>query len=130
MRLISVFVAVALAGCATTRLNDGLKKYLGHDVKEVVDRLGYPTGQRSVMGDTIYIWSQSENSTFPMPTTSRTTGQVAGMPVSGTTTGTEWVPMNFSCTIQIAVSDAGYIKNIQWEGNQRGCSSYANAISR
>lgn len=129
-RVFAGLLALALAACATRQLNEGLKGLMGQNIQTAVSRLGYPDGQRTMMGNTIYIWSGSHSAAIPLMTTSSTSGMVGGTPVYGTTTNTNWVPVNYNCTIQIATDSDGVIKSYQWSGNEGGCRQYANAISR
>lgn len=101
---------------------------MGQNIRAAVAHLGYPDGQRTVMGDTVYVWSTSRNVAFPMTTTSTTTGMVGNTPVYGTTSSTNFVPMAFQCTVQIATNADGTIKSYQWEGNQGGCQRYARGF--
>lgn len=130
MRYAFLVLISILAACATTRLNDGLQKLMGQNIRDAVDLLGYPDGQREMMGDKIYIWSSSHDAALPLMTTSNTRGMVGNTPVYGTTTNTNWVPINFNCTVQLGTDAHGTIKNFQWSGNQDGCRAYANAVSR
>ena len=91
-------------------------------------RLGYPDGERQIMGDTIYIWSTSHNTSMPLVNTSNTTGMVGNVPVYGTTSSTQWVPMNFNCTVQFAVGPDSIIKGYKWSGNEGGCKGFARAL--
>lgn len=74
-----------------------------------------------IMGDTIYIWSTNRNAILPMNTTTTTTGMVGTTPIYGTTNAMHFVPVAYSCTVQIATTPDGTIKNYQWEGNEGGC---------
>lgn len=130
MRWMIVCCFAFIYGCATQILNDGLQGLVGEDIHEAFARLGYPDGQRTVLGDTIYIWSTNHNVAMPITTTTTTTGAVGTTPYYGTTTGMGFVPMAFMCTVQIATDENGRIKNYQWEGNQGGCQRYARGFSR
>ncbi len=123
------FVVVALlCGCATQQLNTGLQTLVGQNIQTAISHLGYPDGQRIVMGDTIYVWSTNRNVVMPLNTTSTTTGAVGGTPYYGTTSSMQMVPMAFQCTVQIATTSDGTIKSFQWEGNQGGCQRYARGF--
>jgi hypothetical protein len=126
---IAVFaLVVLLSGCATQQLNTGLQELMGHNIRVAIDHLGYPDGQRTVMGHTVYVWSTSGSMMLPMTTTSTTTGMVGSTPVYGTTNQTNFMPMGFSCTVQIATDSDGTMKSYQWAGNQPGCRRYARGF--
>jgi hypothetical protein len=128
--VVLVVVAFTLSGCVSQRMNEGLNNLMGQNIQVAVDRLGYPDGQRTMLGDTIYVWSASHNTMLPMSTTSMTSGSVGTLPVYGTTTNTSFVPANLNCTIQISTFPDKTIKSYQWSGNNGGCSPYANALVR
>ena len=119
---------LSLGGCVSQHMNDGLQSLIGQDIHAVVARLGYPDGQRVMLGDKIYIWSSNHKVALPLTTMNTTTGSVGNVPVYGTTTNTTFVPMSFNCTIQIATDANDRIKSYQWSGNLEGCRPYANAL--
>jgi hypothetical protein len=120
--------ALGLSGCVTSRMNDGLSDLVGLDVDAAVAVLGYPDGQREMMGDTLYIWSSNHNVVLPMATTTTTTGNFGGVPYYGSTTGMGYMPANLNCTIQLAVGPNKVIKSWQWNGNMGGCQPYARSL--
>ena len=123
-----VLAAAALTGCVSRNMNEGLQSLVGQDIHAAVARLGYPNAKREMLGDTIYVWGSSQNSVMPMTTTNYTTGMVGTVPITGATTSTEFVPVNYNCSIQIATDSSGTIKNWQWSGNMGGCAHYARAL--
>jgi hypothetical protein len=130
-RIIAIpMVALALTGCVGQQMDEGLKRLLGQNVKAAVAKIGYPDSQRTMLGDTIYVWGVSRDTIAPIPTSSTTTGMVGGSLITGTTTGTSFVPVNLNCKIQLATGANGVIKQYQWSGNAGGCSSYARALTR
>ncbi len=126
--ILALIAALGLTGCVAQNLNDGLKGLMGQNIQAAVARLGYPDGQRTMLGDTIYVWSSNHSAVIPLTSTNTTVGTVGSTPVYGTTTSTEWVPANYNCTIQIATDDAGTMKRYQWNGNMGGCAQYARAL--
>ncbi len=130
MRKIAVFAGTIalLTACATQQLNQGLQNLVGSNIRTAISAMGYPDGEREVMGDKIYTWSTNRNAVMPLITTSTTTGMVGSTPVYGTTSATHFVPVAFACTVQIAVTPDGTIKSFQWEGNEGGCQRYARGF--
>lgn len=123
---IAVFASCLLfCGCTTQKMNDGLENFMSRRIQWAVDTLGYPDGQRQFMGDTIYIWTTNRQALLPFTNTTTTTGMVGNTPVYGSTYSTQMMPVNATCTIQLAVGPDGYIKHYQWEGNAMGCSRYS-----
>lgn len=126
--IITALFALFLAGCATAQLQKGLAGLLGQNIREATARLGYPDGQRQIMGDTIYIWSTTREAVMPYLNTTRTVGMVGNTPVYGTTSSLAFVPFQAACTIQLGAASDGMIKSYQWSGNQAGCEGYASAF--
>jgi hypothetical protein len=121
--------ALGLGGCVTEQLNQGLGFMVGQPIDYAVQRLGYPQGQSEMLGDTIYVWGTSRTAVMPMTSTATTTGFVGTTPIMGSQTSTTYVPMNFNCTIQLAVGPDHIIKHWHWEGNLGGCARYAQALA-
>lgn len=122
--------SLTLTGCMTARMNDGLNTMLGKPISYAVGRLGYPDGQREMMGDTLYVWSTNHQAVLPVYNASSTTGTVGGTPFYGTTSSMGLMRAQAYCTIQIAVTPQGLIKTYQWNGNPIGCRGYASALNR
>jgi hypothetical protein len=121
--------ALGLSGCVTSQMNGGLDYLVGLNVEAALSVLGYPDGQREMLGDTLYVWSSSHDVALPMTTTATTTGNVGGMPYYGSTTRMGYMPANFNCTIQLAVGPDKIIKSWQWNGNMGGCQPYARRLA-
>jgi len=81
---LSMFVVPGVVGCVGQHMDQGLNDLVGKDIKVAVSKLGYPDGQKVMLGDTIYVWSTGKNVVLPMSSTSITNGNVGGMAVSGT----------------------------------------------
>lgn len=126
--ILMVGVVICLTGCVEQNMNDGLRQLKGQNISVAVAKLGYPDTQRTMLGDVIYVWTSSHDTTLFLPSTATTSGTVGNTPVYGTTTTTEAVPANFNCTIQMATDASGQIKSTQWSGNMGGCEPYANAL--
>ena len=110
------------------RLQGELPLLNGLNISVAVDRLGYPTGQREILGDTIYVWETRQQVELPALTSSTTTGAVGNTPYYGIDTAITPVSGEFVCTIQLAVTPEGLIKRWQYNGNNGGCATYANAL--
>lgn len=126
--IFAVASVMLVTGCATAQLDKGLRGLIGQTMETAIDHLGYPDGQRQVMGDTVYVWSTNHQAFLPMNTTTTTTGAVGGTPYYGTTNSMALVPVAAACTVQIATDNEGIIKRYQWFGNQMGCARYAHGF--
>ena len=124
--------AVALTGCTTSisMLKSDLPKLLGQDIKVAVTRIGYPDGQREMLGDTLYIWSTDHEGLVPAVNTAATFGSLAGLHFSGVATSVGVARARYYCAIQLATNKDGSITHWQFQGNQGGCNVYAYALNR
>lgn len=111
MRSLTIAIAMCLTGCATQQLNTGLQKLVGMPVDVLVSDWGYPSAQREIMGQTLYIWSND--------------GGVVAVPLYG---GGAFAG-RLTCTIEVAVNDDKIITHYQWNGNNGGCAAFARRIA-
>lgn len=130
MKYLPLIVLMALTGCVMQQLDKGLTGLIGHNIRDATRYIGYPTDQRTSMGDTLYIWSVRGSGFMPMMSTTTANGAVGGMPYYGQANTTNMVPVQVECTIQIATDQAGIIKTYQWYGSPVGCQGYAKALNR
>jgi hypothetical protein len=128
--IVLLVLTLCLSGCVARHMNEGLNKLLGQNVQVAIDHVGYPDTQRTMLGHTIYVWGRSQSGVMPIFNSGTTTGMIGDAPVSTTTTSTDFVPVNYNCTIQLAVDSDQIIKSMQWAGNAGGCSPYAKALVR
>ena len=125
---------VALGGCATPQ--DALDPYLGQDIQSVVARIGNPTQERTVLDQTLYIWSHSiEQPIYSAPDTSTTstivgpgivdfqTTQTISAPPANPTYETLW------CNIEVAVDSNQRITRLQvFDSSALACDDYFMAL--
>jgi hypothetical protein len=114
MRLIFLAtITAALLGCATTRLSNDLKAYVGRDIHELYERLGKPTGEQETTGDRVYVWSISSQGVMPKGT------------------GTEGtITVQRECTLEVTISAENLIRTYQIEGSDAGCAPFLRHLSR
>jgi len=114
MRLICLAtIAAALLGCATTRLSNDLKPYVGRDIHELYARLGKPTGKQETTGDRVYVWSMSSEGVIPKGT------------------GTEGtITVQRECTLEVTINAENVIRTYQVEGSDAACAPFLRHLSR
>lgn len=98
--LLAVGLAVSLSACAGQTIKDKLPAYVGRPVDVLVSRIGFPTRQDTVAGQTVYIW---------------TSGQM----VEGT---------SYACTIRAILDTQNIVTRWDFQGNEGGCASYASML--
>jgi hypothetical protein len=99
MRLIAVFAAAALAGCAGQTIKQGMTGLVGQPLSAAVAKLGAPTEERTVADLKVFIWS--------------------------TNTVIEGTQSN--CTIRV-IMKGDVIGSFDWEGNEGRCFRYAQQL--
>lgn len=109
------------------RMDLAVRGFLGQNLRAAIGRLGYPIS-REILGDTVYEWRDDHYDPVKMPTVSGTWGLAPGGLFSSTTTGSEYVPVQAGCSIQLAATADGTIKGAYWSGNERGCAPYLQAL--
>ena len=104
---------VALLGCATARLSNEVKPFIGRDIHELYARLGNPTGEQETTGDRVYVWSVSSEGVMP-----KDTGGEGTMTVQ------------HECRLEVTVSAENIIRTYQVEGSDAGCAAFRRHLSR
>jgi hypothetical protein len=113
MRLLFLaLIGAALLGCATARLSNEVKPFVGRDIHELYARLGNPTGERETSGDRVYVWSISSEGVMP----------------KGTGEGT--ITVQRECTLEVTVNAENIIRTYQVEGSDAGCTAFHRHLSR
>ncbi|MBU9417146.1 hypothetical protein KTE23_11245 [Burkholderia multivorans] len=137
MRKIIAMVASScvLVGCVSFgQMEKGLDALRNQPVSTAVQVLGYPAGEREAAGMKIVHWGRQQTGLMPLTSYGQNSGfgAVGSTPFSytGTTTSTQYVPLNFNCEIDIAIGPGGFIQGYQYSGNIGGCSPYIKALNR
>jgi hypothetical protein len=112
MRFVSMATMLAaLMGCATTRLSNDVKPYVGRNIHELATRLGKPTGMRETTGDRVYVWSIDSEGVLP-----------TGSGAEGTRTGTTIA--HYECTLEVTINAQELIQDYRIEGSSAGCAAF------
>jgi hypothetical protein len=134
MKYIVGLCLIALSGCAFNTLNEGLPQLVGSPIDRAVDALGLPNQKLEIGAYNVYVWDNRFSSTVPIynTNTSRTTGNIGNVPVSGTTTtsSVNYIPVQYQCQIKLQVDSDEIVRRWEWAGNQGGCQYYANGLKR
>jgi hypothetical protein len=113
MRLILLTtISAVLLGCATARLSNEVKPFLGRDIHELYARLGNPTGERETTGDREYVWTIRSEGVMPKAT------------------GDGTITVQRDCTLEVTVSAQNIIRTYQVEGSDAGCTAFHRHLSR
>jgi len=116
MRLgLTATMASVLMGCATERLSNDVKPYVGGDIHGLVVRLGAPTGRRETTGELVYVWSADSEGVLPSGP-------------EGARTGT--MTSHYECTLEVTVNEQHVIESYQIEGSNAGCAAFRRHLLR
>jgi hypothetical protein len=92
-------VVALLAGCASEMMKSGTDRLIGQPLSAAIERLGFPTEERTIAGMKVYVW----------------------------TTSTILEGTQSQCTIR-AIMKGDVIGSWDWEGNEGRCSGYAQSL--
>jgi hypothetical protein len=121
MRLIFMApMAAALVACATTRLSNDVKPYVGRDIHELAARLGNPTGKRETTETRVYVWSTDSEGVLPTGSGTEGTQDIR--------TGT--MTVQYECTLEVTANAQNVIQGYQIEGSNAGCAAFRRHLSR
>lgn len=116
--IIIVFFLSFLQGCATTaRYEATLNKWLGRNINELVQQIGYPLQtMQAPNGNTVYVYA-AENS-YTNPTTYETTFNTTWYgDVTATTNAHGGDTVSYWCMTYLEVDANNIIVNWRWQGN-------------
>lgn len=119
-KLIVTLFAIALAGCGTTKLMNGImSSWDGATLDEVVQQWGYPTSVQDFRGNKLYRWEYTKSAYIPQTTTVNATSYQTGAITNfnGTATTAGGHTFSGSCTRILEVNPQGIVIHWQWEGN-------------
>ena len=121
--ILALIVALTLVACADQHAQEAMDRMVGHDLRDVVAKLGDPAAKREVPPFTIYTWAIRSKLSFVVPETM--SASPGGMPI---TASMRPVSAIAECRLEIAVDSANLIKSYHFDGNPAGCARFARAL--
>ena len=120
MHLLKMLLVLLVGGCATRadRLEATLPPMVGQPVAAMVDRLGMPTSETTIMGQKVYVWTEQVQDVDYAPVLGASRMTLIPMATSGV------------CSIRVAVDPAGIIRRVDRQGDDGVCSGYARRMRR
>jgi hypothetical protein len=102
MKYLVPLLSLLVAGCAAQAIKEKMTAEMGQPVSRVIEKLGFPTEERTIAGRHVYVWSTSNF-------------------VEGT---------NYRCQIRAIVDEKNNV--IAWdnEGNEGGCRAFMSRLSQ
>lgn len=117
--------ALGLAACGTAAPVAEFRSALRQPVSRLVDRLGAPDRQESVLGTRVYVWDKRRMGTItPVSQRPRPGTAAAFTPPTNTTIPHEW-----RCRIEARVDAAGIVTRVHLQGHRSECEEYAGLAS-
>lgn len=111
---------LALAGCSSTVVLDReLPKLVGQPVDVAVAKFGMPTSEQTIIGQRVYVWSNSEQDVSLAPAIG-SRGAVGLLPVA--TQGT--------CVVRVQVDAGGIVRRAEHQGDPDACYRYSDRLKR
>ena len=115
MKRLLLFLLVG--GCAA-ELKTTLPTTVGQPVSAVVDRLGMPTSETTIMGQKVYVWTEQVQDVDYAPLIGASRLTLIPVATSGV------------CSIRVAVDEAGIVRRVDHQGDNAVCSNYARRMRR
>jgi len=107
---------------------------MGRPVSEVVDALGMPSSERTIVGRHYLVWERSYSASLPVTTTAGTVGGFNTTRTTGTysstTLGSSYETVNYSCRLVFQVGDDERVAHVQYDGNLGGCQPYIDRLDK
>lgn len=128
MRKTGLFVAalasVVLCSCVMQNLQKNLASYVGQPLDVAIAHMGLPSGERTIAGHHVYVWTNQNQMVLPTYQTSTTTGYVGGQSFAATTGQMGSTVVQGECEITLEVNGENVITSWSYNGNPAGCSRY------
>lgn len=129
-----VAAALLLAACAPSPVGPGLEALKGQNIRTAINYLGYPDQKQTIVGDTVYTWSESGGYTSSYPITDYDYGEfeIDGRRGIYTNTTRNYVSEynTYNCKIKIATDERDVIKSTQASSSGGGCHVYEPAFEK
>ncbi len=127
-KILTLILAITLSGCGVDRLAERIDTYKGQNISTVVNKLGFPDAEKTIMGKKVYIWGHHNTVSVTVPTTNYNTGYVGTQPYSYSTTTYQQNTFHIVCTLEVIVGQGNIIESWKIDGNSDGCNRYASRL--
>lgn len=107
----------------------GLQTLIGKNVDIAFKVLGYPDQKHIFNNTVVYTWNKSQSSVRTYSTPQVTSGIIGDKSFKATIIENQYIPVNESCKIQLAVDSHGYIKSFDYD-DEGGCYSYSLRLEK
>lgn len=124
---------VVLTGCVSfQQMDEGLGKLVGQDKSVAFNILGYPDSQQTFDDTKVYTWVATSSGAEPYTAPQTTYGSIDGKSFQSTTTQTAFVPVTYTCKVQISTDAKGIIKQYKYNSSDpsvMGCMPYIRSLN-
>lgn len=122
---------LSLAACASFGdFNKGLNSLIGQPIAVAINKLGYPTTQQNIAGDTVYRWNRTATGITSSPSYTIGTVNVGNVGYSTSAQNISLDETTYSCALTLGTDSKGVIKNYSYDGNLGGCGPYITALNK
>lgn len=118
---LAILLVLLFTACGYNTNKDYLETFQYGHIDNVVDCIGLPDAEQTIMGKKVYIWSTNFNQSFPITTYGQTTTNIG---INAYTSNTSVISQNLSCKLKIIVNSKDIITDYEWDGNIGGCRKY------
>ena len=124
-------LALLLVGCAGEIIQEKMQLMIGGPASDVFAKLGLPDAEGEVVGRKFYVWGTQTTGSYTVP--QYNTGTIYS-PYGGTSTYSyttyQQHSYNYLCKIRVFVDSQDRVTTFDFEGNEGGCSTFAQQLSR
>ncbi len=129
-----LLVVILLGACAPSPVGPGLQALKGQDIRTAINYQGYPDNKQTIVGNTVYTWSENGGYTNTYPVTDYDRGEfeVNGKRGTYTNSTTNYVSEynSYSCKIKLATDERDIIKTAQASSSGGGCYVFEPAFKQ
>ena len=119
-----------LTGCAGEIIQEKMQPMIGRPASYIFAKLGLPDAEDVVAGRKFYVWGTQTAGSYTLP--QYNTGTIYspyGTSTYGYTTYQQH-SYNYFCKIRVFVDSQDRITTYDFDGNEGGCATFANQLSR
>jgi hypothetical protein len=131
MKTMLMMIVLLVGACSFKTFDEQLPKFVGQPIESLVEQLGLPNAEQTIMGRKVYTWRSDMSYTSITPVSTTNTGYAGNRMAPVTLTSTSYVPStsNLACSIRAVVSATNsMIESIDYEGNNGACLAYSSRL--
>lgn len=114
-----LFGAVSACSGGHGLMDEMMGSWVGSDIDEVIQRWGYPDGEKVIAGKTLLVWSDDQQLFLPSTSTTIGNASLVGNQVFSDVQTTSYGGgvTNWNCTRIVEVDQRNIVVGASWKGN-------------